>query len=121
SRSSLNDVVAQANRAASDLAALNGQIRQNTASGDPANELLDKRDQLVRELGEMVGGGALPTQDGMVNVSVGGVSLVAGTSAMQFDVTGTLDISGATTDPPTISWSGTAVPVESGRAAGLLA
>jgi flagellar hook-associated protein 1 FlgK len=121
SRGSLRDVVAQANRAASDLAELNGQIRQNTAAGNPANELLDQRDQLVRELGELVGAVALPTQDGMVNVSVGGVQLVAATSAMQFDLTGAVDISGATTDPPTIEWNGTAIPVDSGKAAGLLA
>ena len=36
-------------------------------------------------------------------------------------MTGSHDIGAATTDPPTITWSGTAVPVESGQAAGLLA
>ncbi|MCC7229021.1 MAG: flagellar hook-associated protein FlgK, partial [Fimbriimonadaceae bacterium] len=54
----LNRVQALSNR----IADLNGQIRHKQAEGAEANDLLDLRDQSLRELGTLVdGAGAVPT------------------------------------------------------------
>ena len=55
-RTTLGAVVAQANQASSDLAALNGKIQEGVAGDHPVNELLDQRDTLARKLAELVGG-----------------------------------------------------------------
>ncbi len=117
----LQDVVARVNQAGSDLAQINGRIREGVVAGRPVNELLDSRDTLVRTLGELIGASALPAEDGQVGVTVNGITIVAGTDAQKLTVTGGRDISTAATDPPTVRWGATAVPVESGAAAGQLA
>jgi flagellar hook-associated protein 1 FlgK len=117
----LVNVVAQANEAATELAELNGQIASGTVAGRPVNELMDKRDLLVRKLGELVGGIAVPGPDNTVSVSVNGISILSGTSAQSFTLSGANDLGTAVSNPPTIMWGTTPVPVESGSAAGLLA
>lgn len=117
----LVDVVAQANQAAVDLAELNGQIAAGTVAGRPVNEMIDKRDLLVRKLGELVGGVAVPGPDNTVSVTVNGISILSGTTAQRFGLSGSSDLGSALTSPPTIVWGETPVPVESGSAAGLLA
>jgi flagellar hook-associated protein 1 FlgK len=120
-REGLQNVVNQANQAASDLARINDTIRSAVVADRPVNELLDQRDQLVRTITNLVGGAAVSGDDGMVTVSVNGVALVSGTQAQPFTLSGATDIAGAAGSPPTISWGNTAVPVDSGQAAGLLA
>lgn len=117
----LVNVVAQANEAATELAELNGQIASGTVAGRPVNELMDKRDLLVRKLGELIGGIAVPGPDNTVSVSVNGISILSGTSAQSFTWSGANDLGTAIANPPTILWGTTPVPVESGSAAGLLA
>ena len=119
----LAQVVNETNATAKDLAGLNQKIREGVVADKPANELMDQRDLLIRRLGELVGGVAVPGPDGMVGVAVGGITLVAGSVAEQFALSGALDLSNAGSQPPTLTWSagGTPVPVESGKAAGLLA
>lgn len=117
----LADTVAQANQTAKDLALLNGKIREGVISGRPVNELLDTRDVLVRSLSDLVGGSAMPGEDGMVSVAVGGVTVVAGSEAQELTIGGANDLGAAAASPPTIYWGSTAVPVESGRALGQLA
>jgi flagellar hook-associated protein 1 len=117
----LENVVAEANQAASDLATLNGQIQAQTVSDSTVNDLLDRRDQLVRRLAELVGATAVPGEDNQVSVSVGGVNVVSGTTSQQLTLSGAPTIGSATSDPPTLMWDTTAVAVESGSAAGYLA
>lgn len=117
----LVNVVAQANEAAAELAELNGQIASGTVAGRPVNELMDKRDLLVRKLGELVGGNAVPGPDNTVSVTVNGISILSGTSSQAFTLSGANDLGNAPASPPTIMWGSTPVPVESGSAAGLLA
>jgi flagellar hook-associated protein 1 FlgK len=117
----LVNVVAQANEAATELAGLNDQIASGTVAGRPVNELMDKRDLLVRTLGELVGGSAVPGPDNTVSVTVNGISILSGTSSQAFTLSGASDLGNALTSPPTIMWNTTPVPVESGSAAGLLA
>ncbi len=117
----LANVVSQANQAASDLATLNAQIHASSVSGQSANDLLDRRDTLVRQLASLVGAQSQPADDGQVSVSVGGVTIVAGSEAQQLTLAGAPDIASAATDPPTLMWGSTPVPVDSGSAAGYLA
>lgn len=117
----LGDVVERANQAASDLASLNLKIAEASTGTQPYNELMDKRDQAVRTLAELVGGYALPAADGQVTVAVNGITLVHGNVAQTLTLTGAGAIDDALADPPTISWQGIDVPVESGAAAGHVA
>lgn len=118
----LVQVVNETNSTAKDLAELNQRIREGVVADRPFNELMDQRDQLVRKLGELVGGVAVNGPDGMVGVQVGGITLVAGAVAEQFSVTGAIDLTGAGANPPTITWGSSNAPVSvpSGKAAGLL-
>jgi flagellar hook-associated protein 1 len=117
----LAQVVTEANSTAKDLASLNARIRDGVVADQPANELMDQADQLVRRLGELVGGVAVKGPDGMVGVSVGGINLVDGAHFEQFSLGGATDITAAGGQPPTVTWgAGGAVPIPAGRAAGLL-
>ncbi len=119
-RAKLSDVVSQVNQAASDLATLNGKIAEGVASQRPVNEMLDKRDQLVRTLSDLVGATATSTMDGTQSVAINGLTIVSGTYAEKITLGGGSDITTVTADPPTLLWKGTAIPVESGAAAGYL-
>ncbi len=84
SRNSLNDQirasVTEINRMASDIAAINNDIK--LAYGSTPNDLLDQRDQLVNELSKMVDIQVLQQSDGAYNVFIGkGQPLVMDTSA----------------------------------------
>jgi flagellar hook-associated protein 1 FlgK len=116
----LQNVVGQVNRAATDLAQVNQRIIEGTVSGRPVAELLDRRDQLVRTIGELTGARAVPAHDGTVNVLVGGITLVGGGRAEQFTVAGATSLLTAETDPPRIMFGDVQVPVGGGTAAGLL-
>ena len=83
-RSSVNDQitasVAEINRLAEDIAAINADIKQ--AYGSTPNDLLDKRDQLVNDLSKLVDIQVLQQSDGAYNVFIGkGQPLVMDTSA----------------------------------------
>ena len=78
--SNVNDI----NRLSSTIADLNGQIAlaQNQANGAPPNDLLDARDEALRQLGEKVAIQTTPQDNGAINVFVGnGQSLVVGQNA----------------------------------------
>jgi flagellar hook-associated protein 1 FlgK len=120
-RTALENVVAETNQATSDLATLNAQIQAGTISGSTVNDLMDRRDVLVRKLADLVGATAVAGQDNQVSVSIGGVSVVSGTTAQELTLSGAADIGSATSDPPTLLWGTTSVSVDSGSAAGYLA
>lgn len=66
------------NAAASQIAALNGQIARIAATGNNPNDLLDKRTLLLEELSSLVDIGIVTDARQMVDVTIGGVSLVNG-------------------------------------------
>ncbi|WP_454733797.1 MULTISPECIES: flagellar hook-associated protein FlgK [Cupriavidus] len=75
--------VTQVNAYSQQIAKLNTQITQATAAGagQPPNDLLDQRDQLVQQLTQIVGVKVVP-QDGVFNVYVGnGQPLVMGSTS----------------------------------------
>jgi flagellar hook-associated protein 1 FlgK len=86
--SSVNDQISgnvdQINTYAAKIASLNQQIGMMTAmaGGQPPNDLLDQRDQLVSELGQIVDVKVLEQDNGKYNVFIGsGQSLVVGDQA----------------------------------------
>jgi flagellar hook-associated protein 1 len=78
----IGDEVSQVNTLAQGIANINLQIQRT--GGNPSNDLLDQRDELVRQLSTHVGVNVIPQDGNMVNVTTGnGQPLVLGTSAQQ--------------------------------------
>jgi flagellar hook-associated protein FlgK len=98
-RENLAVLVADVNAAATTIAELNQAIQRATATGLPANDLADQRDLLVMGLADSVGATVRQGKDGMVDVVVGGMTLVSGDSASQLAVRGTVDPAGTGGDP----------------------
>jgi flagellar hook-associated protein 1 FlgK len=74
--------VASANQDLSQIAALNQQIIQAQAIGGTANDLVDKRQKLIEDLAGKANIATSAQTDGAVNVSINGVSMVAGISTV---------------------------------------
>jgi flagellar hook-associated protein 1 len=71
--------VRQINAIATQVANLNGKISQLSAGGQPPNDLLDTRDQLVKDLGKLVGVTVVEQEGAQYNLFVGhGHTLVLG-------------------------------------------
>lgn len=87
-RENLDVLVKDVNAAAASISQLNEAIRGASLTGLPANELKDKRDVLVMKLADQVGATVRPGQHGMLDVVVGGMTLVAGSSASALAVAG---------------------------------
>jgi flagellar hook-associated protein 1 FlgK len=75
----LSQKVDSINNLAQSIANVNGEIARATGSGQPPNDLLDRRDQLIRDLNQYVQTTSVAADDGTVGVFIGG-SLVLGTS-----------------------------------------
>jgi len=81
----------EANTLIAKVAHLNDQIALASNAGKPPNDVLDQRDQLVRELGQLVRVNTFTQVDGTLNVYMGnGQALVAGAVSYRL---------GATPDP----------------------
>lgn len=116
--------VANVNGLATQVAALNGQIRTTVAGGGNANELLDQRAKLTNQLADLTGATVRDLGNGTVDVVVGGNALVSGTTARPLALAGTTELAGAGTDPVHVEWAdapGVAVQLDGGRLAGSLA
>ncbi|HWH82652.1 MAG TPA: flagellar hook-associated protein FlgK [Burkholderiaceae bacterium] len=74
--------VASLNSMAQQVAALNKQIAELQGTGQPPNQLLDQRDQLVSQIAGIVNVTTIAADDGSVGVFIGGgQSLVLGANA----------------------------------------
>jgi len=71
-------LASEVNTAAQGIADLNQAIQQAVQGGLPANEMVDQRDLLAMKLADLVGATARPGQNGMLDILVGGGSLVLG-------------------------------------------
>ena len=83
--------VDEVNALADSIAQLNKDItlQEGLAGGQPANDLRDQRDELIRELSERVNVNVVPQDDGALNVFIGtGQSLVVGGRALTLGVSG---------------------------------
>ena len=77
----------QVNTLARNIAAVNGQIASARGNGQTPNDLLDQRDQLIRELNQYVQTTQVSADDGTVGVFVGGSqALVLGMTAASMSV-----------------------------------
>lgn len=85
--------------AANAVGSLNAAITVATASGVPSANLQDQRDLLLSKLAELGGAQAQLQTDGSVTVTMGGQTLVSGStvSAVALDATGTKMTIGGTT------------------------
>jgi flagellar hook-associated protein 1 FlgK len=69
------------NSLAKSIAGVNEQIARVNGNGQPPNDLLDRRDQLVRDLNRYIQTSSIPADDGTVGIFIGGSqALVLGTS-----------------------------------------
>ncbi|WP_347059484.1 flagellar hook-associated protein FlgK [Blastococcus sp. HT6-30] len=120
-RENLTVLTEDANAAARGIADLNLAIQRATHTGLPASDLADQRDLLVMKLADQVGARARPGQDGMVDVVVGGFTLVGGSSASQLALAGSPDLAGTATDKlRLVTAVGELTVSPGGRAAGSL-
>ena len=101
---SVNDQISgsvdQINTYADQIANLNKQVAMlsNAAGGQAPNDLLDQRDQLVNELGKLVGTKLVVQDDGQYNVFIGsGQTLVLGDKATRLAAVGSASDPGRTT------------------------
>jgi flagellar hook-associated protein 1 FlgK len=116
-RDSLQALLTDVNATAKSVADLNQAIKRATQSNMPSNELQDKRDLLVLHLSEKVGATSTPAGDGTLSVTVGGVTLIAGNTSLQFRLSGTNNSAGVSTNPPTIVTAPGNIPVQVGGTA----
>ena len=72
--------IEQINALISHIAELNGSIKRLEISGVSANNLKDQRDQCITELSELIGVQTLEREYGVVDVTVGGIQAVMGSS-----------------------------------------
>jgi flagellar hook-associated protein 1 FlgK len=118
-RDNLDVLVKDVNAAAATVAELNKAIRVANQAGLPANDLADKRDVLIMKLADQVGATVRPGQYGTLDVVVGGMSLVAGSSSSALAVAGPIDPDLITpTDKPRIVTASGGYPVAAGGTAG---
>jgi flagellar hook-associated protein 1 FlgK len=102
SRESLDVLVDDVNSAASSIADLNKAILRANQSGLPANDLSDQREVLVMKIAGQVGATVRHGDYGVVDVLVGGMTLVAGSTAASLATAGTYSVDGVAGDPARI-------------------
>jgi len=84
---SLAEKVSAVNTLAQNIADVNAQIARVTGNGQPPNDLLDKRDQLIRNINRYVQTSSIPADDGTLGIYIGGSqALVLGTQASSLTV-----------------------------------
>lgn len=93
---SARDVAGDVNEKLSKIADLNRQIMEAKGLGNSPADMMDQRDQLVREVGERVGAQALEQADGSITLLSSGAALVEGQRASRLsidtDTTGALAV-----------------------------
>ncbi|SFE26576.1 flagellar hook-associated protein FlgK [Nitrosomonas sp. Nm166] len=86
----ISSSIAEINSLADQVAELNHQIllAEGAAAGQPANDMLDQRDELINHLSKLINTDTVRQSDGTVNVYVGnGQALVVGTQALSLQAT----------------------------------
>ncbi len=97
----MRNTASEVNRLASRLAVLNGEIPVATRLGGSPNGLHDERDLLLDRLASLSGASATAEADGTVTVTVGGETVVRGTSTWAVSTTDDGTVLVAAGVPPT--------------------
>ena len=80
----LTEKITAVNSLAKSIAQVNDQIAKTKGLGQPPNDLLDRRDQLITQLNQYIQTTSIPADDGTVGVFIGGSqALVLGTTAAE--------------------------------------
>jgi flagellar hook-associated protein 1 FlgK len=83
----LSQKVTAANSLIEGIAEVNEQIARVQGSGQPPNDLLDRRDQLIRELNQYIQTTSIPADDGTIGIFVGGsYSVVLGGAVSKLSI-----------------------------------
>ncbi len=84
---SLKEKVNAINTLAQNIADVNEQISRAQGNGQPPNDLLDHRDELIRQLNQLVQTTTIPADDGTLSVFIGGSqSLVLGVDVAKLSI-----------------------------------
>ena len=86
-KSQLGNAVTTINSLATRVAALNQQIARSQGGGQAPNDLLDQRDQAMRDLNHQVQTTTVAADDGTMSVFIGSQPLVLGSSAAPLSLT----------------------------------
>ncbi len=78
--------IGQINALTNQIAVLNDKIENVEVSGGQANNLCDQRDQCIKELSELIGVETQAREYGVVDVSIGGIPVVSGSSVTELEV-----------------------------------
>jgi flagellar hook-associated protein 1 len=88
-RNELRVTAGNINSLANRIAQANAQLTSTTGSGHDPNQLLDQRDQLIRELNALVQTSSIPAEDGTIGIFLAGSQpLVLGKIAAEVSITG---------------------------------
>jgi flagellar hook-associated protein 1 FlgK len=100
------------NNLAQSIANVNQEIAKTNGLGQPPNDLLDHRDQLIRELNGYVQTSSIPAPDGTVGVFIGGSqALVLGSGVSKVSVVKD-DFGDQLTNKLAINRDGTLIPLD---------
>jgi len=80
------NAVEQINTLINQVAELNNDIERMEMTGGQANNLRDQRDQRIAELAELIGIETQSREYGVVDISIAGIAVVAGSAAMELQV-----------------------------------
>jgi flagellar hook-associated protein 1 len=114
--------VGEVNSLASQIAVLNGKITESENGGidsQSANDLRDKREELVKQLADLVGVRTVETATGSLNVLVGSDFLVFGDTAMPLTLDSSAD-GDVVVSTVRFEVDGKPVTIASGKLAGLI-
>lgn len=120
----LSQKVENINSIAKSIAGVNADIARATGSGQPPNDLLDRRDQLVRDLNQYIQTTSVAADDGTVGIFIGGSQpIVLGTTASPVSLV--KDFGGLTANKLAINRNGIEIMMDEnilggGEVAGLL-
>ncbi|MBS0423672.1 MAG: flagellar hook-associated protein FlgK [Proteobacteria bacterium] len=96
----ITSTVAQINSIAKQIGEVNQQIMwaEGSAGGQPANDMLDQRDELINQINKLVNTETIKQSDGTLNVYIGnGQALVVGGQALSLAAVKSLDNSDSLT------------------------
>ena len=106
----LKNKVTSINSLATGIASVNEKIARAKGNGQTPNDLLDQRDQLVRELNQYIQTTSIPATDGTLGIFIGGSqALVLGNTAAKLSLTD--DDFGVKNSALTLTRSGQTLPL----------